>query len=78
MDLLPRESLCVGGTLAKYASEGVQTCVLTATRGERGRRGEMRDCSPDELGALREAELVAACRELASPGPLALLHGRRA
>ena len=29
------ESLGVGGTLAKYASEGVDVFLLTATRGER-------------------------------------------
>ncbi len=28
------ESLGVGGTLAKYANEGVETYLLTATRGE--------------------------------------------
>ena len=31
------ESLGVGGTLALYAARGVQTCLVTATRGERGR-----------------------------------------
>ena len=35
------ESLGVGGTLAKYALEGVETFLVTATRGEAGRyRGE--------------------------------------
>ncbi|MCB0572206.1 MAG: PIG-L family deacetylase [Phaeodactylibacter sp.] len=33
------ESLGMGGTLAKYASEGVQTYLLMATKGERGRFG---------------------------------------
>ena len=31
------ESLGVGGTLAKYASEGVEVFLLTATRGDSGR-----------------------------------------
>ena len=31
------ESLGVGGTLAKYASEGVDVFLLTATRGDSGR-----------------------------------------
>ena len=31
------ESLGLGGTLAKYASEGVEIALLTATRGESGR-----------------------------------------
>lgn len=34
------ESLGIGGTLAKYAGEGVETYLVTATRGERGRFGE--------------------------------------
>jgi LmbE family N-acetylglucosaminyl deacetylase len=55
------ESLGCGGTLAYYASEGVRTFVVTATRGERGRNGESRDCPPERLGALREAELRKAC-----------------
>ena len=33
------ESLGFGGTLAKYAAEGVETHLVTATRGERGRFG---------------------------------------
>jgi len=33
------ESLGMGGALAKYAAEGVETYVVTATRGERGRSG---------------------------------------
>ncbi len=31
------ESLGMGGTLAKYAAEGIETYLVTATRGERGR-----------------------------------------
>src|SRR4051794_9426231 len=58
------ESLGMGGTLARYAREGVQTCLITATRGERGRNGESRDTPPAELARLREAELLAAAREL--------------
>jgi len=33
------ESLGFGGTIAKYAAEGVGTYLTTATRGERGRFG---------------------------------------
>ena len=33
------ESLGMGGALAKYADEGVETYVVTATKGERGRSG---------------------------------------
>ena len=31
------ESLGFGGTLAKYAAEGVRVHLVTATRGDRGR-----------------------------------------
>lgn len=58
------ESLGFGGTLARYAREGVETFVVTATRGERGRNGPSRDTPPEELGPLREAELRAACAAL--------------
>ena len=58
------ESLGVGGTLARYAREGAEVFLLTATRGERGRNGESRQTSPAELAALREAELLAAARVL--------------
>ena len=47
-----------------YAAEGVKAYLLTATRREGGRNGEFRNTPPAELGALREAELIAACREL--------------
>lgn len=59
------ESLGFGGLLARCAAEGVETTVVTATRGERGWFG-----NPDEnpgmeaLGRIREGELRAACREL--------------
>ena len=59
------ESLGTGGTLAKYAGEGVETYVLTATRGERGRFLEgIERPAPEVVGATREAELHAAAREL--------------
>jgi LmbE family N-acetylglucosaminyl deacetylase len=63
------ESLGFGGTLARYASRGVDTFLVTATRGERGR---YRGCKPGEaehpgaleLGRIREQELRAAAAEL--------------
>jgi LmbE family N-acetylglucosaminyl deacetylase len=58
------ESLGTGGTLARYAGEGVRTYLITATRGERGRNGESRSSSPAQLGALREAELREAAKVL--------------
>lgn len=58
------EARIIGGTLAKYAAEGVCTSVLCATRGERGSRGEPALCTPEELPAVRERELRAACEVL--------------
>jgi LmbE family N-acetylglucosaminyl deacetylase len=59
------ESLGNGGTLAKYAAEGVEIYLVTATRGERGWQGEA-SANPGEaaLGAIREAELHAAVQAL--------------
>ena len=55
------ESLGLGGTLAKYASEGVEVHLLTATRGERGWPGpEEENPGLAGLGQIREAELRAA------------------
>lgn len=59
------ETLGTGGTLAKYASEGVEVHVVCATRGERGRYRDGRDHpGPEALGRIREAELRAAARVL--------------
>jgi LmbE family N-acetylglucosaminyl deacetylase len=59
------ESLGTGGTLAKYAAEGVETYLVTATRGQRGWKGaEEDDPGPFALGETRTAELAAAARVL--------------
>ena len=63
------ESLGAGGTLAKYASEGVEVFLLTATRGDAGRYHGHRPGEPEHPGALalaniREAELRAAASVL--------------
>jgi LmbE family N-acetylglucosaminyl deacetylase len=59
------ESLGIGGTLAKYAAEGIATYLITATRGERGRFCDAKE-SPDPriVGKTREGELLAAAKEL--------------
>jgi LmbE family N-acetylglucosaminyl deacetylase len=55
------ESLGNGGTLARYAAEGVEVTLVTATRGQRGWFGEpSRNPGIDALGRLREAELRTA------------------
>jgi LmbE family N-acetylglucosaminyl deacetylase len=59
------ETLGMGGTLARYAAEGVDVHLVTATRGERGRflPGQPRP-SDEEVGRVREAELRAAAAAL--------------
>jgi LmbE family N-acetylglucosaminyl deacetylase len=59
------ESLALGGTLAKYAEEGIETSLVTATRGERGWFGHPNE-NPGELalGRMRELELRRACAAL--------------
>jgi len=54
------ESFPMGGTLAKYASEGVQVTLVCATRGEAGIPG----MEPALAGKLREDELRCAARVL--------------
>lgn len=59
------ESLGNGGTLARYAAEGVEITLVTATRGQRGWFGEpSENPGVHALGQLREAELRAAATEL--------------
>jgi LmbE family N-acetylglucosaminyl deacetylase len=63
------ESLGMGGTLAKYASEGADVFLLTATRGDGGRYrgfppGDPQHPGPAALGKIREAELRAAASVL--------------
>jgi LmbE family N-acetylglucosaminyl deacetylase len=61
------ESNGFGGTLAQYAAEGVETYLLTATRGESkgGWRGDPKDFPGLEaFGRMREAELRASANIL--------------
>lgn len=63
------ETLGLGGTLARCADEGIETFLVTATRGQAGRykelkRGEPGHPGPEKLGEIREQELHAAARVL--------------
>ena len=59
------ESLGVGGILAKYAAEDVETYLVTATRGEKGWFGPPEENpGPTELGKIREGELKEAAKVL--------------
>src|SRR5665648_3573 len=52
------ESFALGGTIAKYAEQGVNVTLVSATKGEAGKAAGF--CKPEELGALREKELHSA------------------
>ena len=54
------ESFGAGGTLAKYAHQGVQVIFLCATKGEAGIPG----LNPEKAGAIREQELRHAAQHL--------------
>lgn len=59
------EALGNGGTLARYAAEGVETYLVTATRGQKGWFFDPADYpGADELGRIREDELRAAAGAL--------------
>ncbi len=63
------ESLGFGGALARYASEGVETSLICATLGQRGRLhgkppGDTEHPGPDRMAEIREAELRNAVEVL--------------
>jgi LmbE family N-acetylglucosaminyl deacetylase len=63
------ESIGMGGTLAKYAAEGVETHYVCASRGERGWFGpEEQNPGLERLGEIRTQELENAVKELGMQG----------
>jgi N-acetylglucosamine malate deacetylase 2 len=56
------ESFSGVGTAMACAARGARTAIVTATRGERGKRGEPPLCTEEELPAVRERELRDAVR----------------
>jgi N-acetyl-1-D-myo-inositol-2-amino-2-deoxy-alpha-D-glucopyranoside deacetylase len=63
------EALQTGGTMARYAAEGVHVCLITCTNGEVGEIADVPELGTvDEirprLGEIRRAELAEACRRL--------------
>ena len=59
------ESMGMGGTLAKYSAEGVETHLVCASRGEKGWFGlEEQYPGPERLGEIRTKELENAVKEL--------------
>lgn len=59
------ETFICGGTLAKYAAAGVEITLISATRGEMGRRmGNPPYLNRESIASAREEELREACRHL--------------
>ncbi len=58
------ETVCAGGTLAKYASTGAETHVVSLTRGGAGQIRDAAAATRATLRAVRERELEAAGKEL--------------
>src|ERR671932_2725290 len=58
------EAFGSGGTLARYAAEGVAVALVCATRGEVGEIADPALATPETLGDVREAELRCAARAL--------------
>ena len=58
------ETFCAGGTFARYAGQGAEVMVVSATRGQ---AGQIRDAGAGDrrtIAAVREAELRLACERL--------------
>lgn len=58
------ESIVAGGTLARHAARGGHTAIICATRGEWGSISDETLTNRENLGAVRERELRAACQIL--------------
>ena len=66
------ETFLAGGTLAKYAAQGHDVFVASATRGEAGKRGEYGSLTVEEFAQVRQREMEAACRVLRLNEPIFL------
>jgi len=58
------ETMLCGGTLALLARQGAKVHYLSATRGEGGEMGEPPICTREDLGQVREQEMVCAVQAL--------------
>ncbi len=68
------ETLCAGGTLAKYASAGADVRVVSLTKGGAGQIRDANAATRSTLTAVREQELAAAGAELGLSGTRCLDH----
>ena len=58
------EVFCVGGTIARAAAAGVETAIVSLTRGEAGQIRDSAAATRRTLGAVRAAELQASAAAL--------------
>ena len=58
------ETFCIGGTLARYISQGAEAMVVSFTRGEAGQIRDAKAATRRTLGKVRATELHAACTAL--------------
>ncbi len=58
------ETFCSGGTFARYAQQGAEIMVISATRGQAGQIRDASVATRRTIGQVREQELRAAMREL--------------
>jgi LmbE family N-acetylglucosaminyl deacetylase len=58
------ETFCAGGTFARYAGDGAEIMVVSATRGQAGQIRDARVGTRRTIGAVREGELRLACERL--------------
>ena len=63
------EAFGTGGTLSRYAAEGCNVTVVTATRGEAGQIAEPELATPANLPTVRERELRCSCRQYGAHPP---------
>ncbi|MBB6098431.1 N-acetyl-1-D-myo-inositol-2-amino-2-deoxy-alpha-D-glucopyranoside deacetylase [Deinobacterium chartae] len=66
------EAFRCGGTLARYAAQGVRVTLACTTRGEAGKITDPALGEVEDIGILREAELRDACRHLGIDEPVFL------
>ena len=58
------ETFCAGGTFARYAEQGAEIMVVSATRGQAGQIRDATAGTRRTIAAVREAELRLACERL--------------
>src|SRR5215216_5338287 len=58
------ETFCTGGTFARYAAEGSEIMLVSATRGQAGQIRSASVATRRTLGRVREAELRLASQRL--------------